>query len=62
MEEGRRGGDVRLKAKERRHVHCRFMVLRENLCVIVRSGIRWCSLIYYECRVKGSPHKCQRGV
>lgn len=33
------------------------MVVEENLYVIVKAGILWCSLIYYECRVRGSPHK-----
>lgn len=53
MEQGGRGGAVKVKAKEERRVHCCFMVLQENLCVIVRTITLWCSLIYYECRAKG---------
>lgn len=59
MEEGGRGGGVRVKVEERRHVHWCFMVLEENLRVIVRTSILWCSLIYYECRVRGSHHNRQ---
>lgn len=56
MEDGGRGGAVKVKAKEKRRVHCCFMVLQENLCVIVRTSTLWCSLICYECRVRGSPY------
>lgn len=52
MEEGGRegrGGEVKVKAEERRHVHCGFTVLQENPCVIVRTRILWCPLIYHEC-------------
>lgn len=51
MEEGGRGGAVKVKAKEKRRVHCCFMVLQENLCVIVRAGTHWW-------RVTGSPYNC----
>lgn len=60
-EGGGRGGEARVKAEERRHVHWCFMVQEENLCVIVRTGILWCSLIYCECRVRGSARNRLKG-
>lgn len=54
---------MRVKAEGRRRVRWCFAALRENLCVIVRTGILRCSLIYCECRARGSPHnQRQRGV
>lgn len=58
MKRGGSGGAVRVKTEVRQLVHWCFMVMEENLYVIVKAGAVLCSLVYCGARARGSTHNC----